>query len=105
MKPLLEKTIDSRIRKYILGNKFLREEKYFKANQWSMATWDSWAAQGKCGGCMFCRSKGYIATLRNKRATTDKGGKPKFAKEVSGHFCSGCLAKTIKILGVDFERF
>ena len=98
-KQLQEKTIIGRIKKYIEGNKYLNDKKYYKNNQWAMAAWDSWAAQGQCGGCAFCRSKGYIATLRNKRATT------KFCRQVSVHFCSGCLRKTIKILGVEFKRF
>ncbi len=104
MKPLQEKTIVSRIEKYIEGNKYLNDKKYFKTNQWSMAAWDSWAAQGQCGGCAFCRSKGYIATLRNTRATTAKRKQSNFCKQVSVKFCSDCLSRIIKVLGINFKR-
>lgn len=105
MKKLLEKTITNRIKRYIEGNKYLRDAKYYKNNYWSWAAWDSWAAQGQAGGCGICNNKYHNASLRNKRACTRKGGDCyKYTVDVSVNICSSCVTKIHKILGVNFDK-
>lgn len=79
-------------------NKFFNDSKYWKNNYWSWAAWDSWAAQGKAGGCSTCRENYYIATLANTRANN------KFCKQVSGHFCNACVDEIEKVIKRKFKR-
>lgn len=100
--------IDNRpkmVEKYILGNRYLRDPKYHKNNYWSWAAWDSWAAQGKDGGCGICREGHYNATLENKRHKTDRGGRKSWLPYVSCHICSTCVEMIEKQLGIKFTRW
>lgn len=100
------------VEKYILGNKFLREPKHYKNNYWSWAAWDSWAAQGKAGGCGCCSEGSYNGTLKNKRAKTYKGKtyhgqiRPpeKYPIDVSRNLCSDCIYEIHKQIGVEFKK-
>lgn len=97
---LAESTIERNIKKYIAGNKYLNDSKYYKNNRWSLAAWDSWAAEGKAGGCCTCNNNYYNGTLVNTRASHD------WCKQVSGSFCHDCIQKIIKELGdIKFKSF
>lgn len=96
---------EKRIGGIIQSNKFLRDPKYFKNNYWSMAAWDSWAAQGKAGGCSGCGVGYYSATLHNKRRTTMLGGGEAFCKEASGNFCCDCLNFIEIKTGIKLKRY
>lgn len=58
---------NKRLTEFIKGNKFLNDSKYYKNNVWSLAAFDSWAANGQAGGCSICKNKYYNASLENKR--------------------------------------
>lgn len=85
-------------------NKYLREPKYYKNNEWSWAAWDSWAAKGKAGSCI-CGCGYYNATLHNRRKNTDKGGKKSWLREVSPHLCSDCVKIVENKTGISFIKF
>src|ERR1700727_3225197 len=78
------------LQNYAIANKFLSDPKYYKNNYWSWAAWDSWAAKGKAGSCP-CGCGYYNATLCNKRAKTNKGGREDVCKHVSTNFCNNCV--------------
>ena len=101
----IEKTITKNIQNYIEINKFLREPKYFKNNYWSMAAWDSWAAQGKAEGCYTCSNQYYNGHLRNKRACTKRGGESsKYKVDISAQFCDACINRIHNILNTKFRN-
>jgi hypothetical protein len=90
------------IKQNIENNKFLANPKYHKNNYWSVAHFESWAVQGKAGGCTCCKkTRHYNATLYNKRATN--GGKNKWG-ELSGRYCNECMVNIEKELGTKFKR-
>lgn len=91
------------LQNYTLSNKYLADKKYYKNNYWSIAHWQSWAAQGKDGSCP-CGCGYYNGTLYNRRANTKKGGKSAFCRDVSSHFCENCIIKIEDILGHKFTR-
>ena len=94
---LADSTILRNIEKMIESNKFLNDSKYYKNNNWSMASWDSWAAQGQAGGCSTCNNDFYNGTLTNKRASHDS------CRHVSETFCLYCIQKIEKELNVKFK--
>lgn len=99
--------IDNRpkaVEKYVLGNRYLRESKYHKNNYWSVAHWQSWAAQGKAGGCGICGEGYYNATLHNKRKNTDRGGKKSWLPTVSCNVCGECMRLIEQQLGVELRK-
>lgn len=91
------------LRNYTISNKYLADKKYYKNNKWSIAHWQSWAAQGKVGSCP-CGCGYYNGTLTNKRSRTYKGGIENSCKEVSVHFCENCIQKIEDIIGEKFKR-
>ena len=99
---------DKWISEIIQSNKFLRAPKFYQNNYWSWAAWDSWAAQGKAGSCG-CGCGYYNATLKNKRAATEKGGKhwssgKKYPVDISRHLCSDCVRKIEIKIEYNFQR-
>jgi len=80
------------------SNKFLNDAKFYKNNYWSIAAWDSWAAQGQAGGCHTCNVKHYNGTLCNTRASHD------LCRHVSGNICTECIAKVETELGYKFNK-
>ena len=56
-----------RLLNFIKDNKFLNDPKYYKNNIWSLAHFESNAANGTAGSCWVCRSGYYNASLENKR--------------------------------------
>lgn len=85
--------------------KFLRDTKFYKNNYWSWAAWDSWAAQGKAGGCSCCHNDYYNGSLRNKRAHTKRGGRnEKWAVDVSPNLCYDCVTEIHKKINTEFQK-
>jgi hypothetical protein len=91
------------LQSYCIENKFLRDEKYYKNNYWSMAAYDSWAAQGKAGSCP-CGCGHYNGTLCNTRASAKSGGRENHCKDVSRNLCYDCIKKIEKILNHTFRQ-
>ena len=94
---------EKRLDELVLSNKYLRDEKYHKNNEWSVAAWDSWAAQGKAGSCG-CGCGYYNSSLRNRRATTKRGGIVKHCKYVIERLCYDCVSGIEKRLGKKFKQ-
>jgi len=92
-----------RLDKLVLSNRYLREPKYHKNNFWSMAAYDSWAAQGKAGSCG-CGCGYYNHSLCNTRKNTQKGGGKEFCKHVAERFCSDCVNGIEERLQTKFRR-
>lgn len=95
------------VKAYITRNKYLRNPIHHKNNYWSWAAWDSWAAQGKAGGCGCCRNGYYSGTLKNKRAKTYKGKlgrSEKYPIDVSLNLCSECVNEIHKQIGTEFKK-
>jgi hypothetical protein len=67
MRQLAKSTIENRVKGKIDKIKFLNDPKYFKNNYWDIAHFESWAANGKAGGCHCCNNNYYNASLHNKR--------------------------------------
>mgnify|MGYP006879940755 CR=1 FL=1 len=86
------------LQEYCRKNKFLADPKFYKNNRWSVAAFDSWAAQGKNGSCP-CGCGYYNATLTNTRAAN------KWCKQVSVKLCYKCKTKIQDIIGVEFPQF
>lgn len=87
----------------VLSNRYLREPKYYKNNYWSMAAWDSWAAQGKAGSCR-CGVGHYNASLCNTRRHTKRGGGIEHCKHVMESFCYDCVSGITKRLKIEFRK-
>ena len=83
--------------------KFLNDSKYYKNNIWSLADWDSWAAQGKCGYCQCCFKDGYNASLENKRYTGKNHCSTNWKGNTIVKVCYDCKNKIEEIIGYKFE--
>lgn len=93
-----------RIKLIIEHNKFLKKSKYYKNNYWSLAAWDSWAAQGKAGSCS-CGCGYYNSSLHNKRFSTSKGGKNTSNYHFVGlNVCYDCEILIEKEINYKFKR-
>lgn len=106
MKNINNKTREKRISNFIRSIKYLYNKKYYKINKVSCAAWDSWAAQGKAGGCRICNNNFYNKTLHNKRASTRKNGyKSDWVFNHFGHLCDECYDELEKQLDYEFIKY
>lgn len=109
--------IDIRKRKVktlIMRTKFLRDEKYYKNNILSVASWDSWAAIGQGEGCDCCGSKSYNVSLENKRHSRRvyvgnlshcyKIGKSSWQGNSILNLCHHCISQIERIINYKFKR-
>lgn len=98
IREITQKTREQRIRNFITNNKYLSNSKYHKNNYVSVAHWESWTAQGKCGGCIIC-SQNPRYQFHNKRMTHT------ICKEIhSGNLCGSCFEEVEKQMGVSFKK-
>lgn len=97
---------EKQISSLVVENKYFSNPIHHKNNYWSWAAWDSWAAQGKAGGCGYCANKHYNATLKNKRAKTKSGGNnEQWPVDCSRNICYECVKLVEKNIGVEFKRY
>ncbi len=104
IKQLSESKILKNIQDFIKKNKYLNDSKYFKNNYWSVAHFDSWAAKGQAGGCSCCNENYYQYTLHNKRASTKKGGRNSYCKDVSNNLCFECYKRIEENINFKFQN-
>lgn len=103
---LIEERREKNISQLVIVNKFFANPTHHKNNYWSWAAWDSWAAKGYAGGCSYCANKHYNATLKNKRAKTERFGRnQRYPVYVSGNLCSECVKLIETKLCVSFTKF
>ena len=107
MKEILQKTREERVKSFISRYKFLSNSKYYKTNKVSSAAWDSWAAQGKAGGCYVCNVKHYNYSIKNKRYTTTKGGKGHnwSFQDIGKGICSKCYEEVERQCSFKFIKY
>lgn len=84
--------------------KWLSDPKFYKTNYWSMAHFQSWAVQGKAGGCCACHNDYYAGSLCNTRRRTRKGGHEEVCRHVVERLCSDCIKLIEDKLKVTFKR-
>src|SRR5688572_19971749 len=94
---------EKRISELIIRVKWLRDQKYYKTNYWSVAHWESWARQGKDGSCG-CGVGHYNASLCNKRRRTKKRGGVEWCGHVVEKLCHECMKLSEQKIGVEFKR-
>ncbi len=104
---ILQKTREQGVRDFIKRWKYLANPKYFKTNKISAAHWESWAAQGKAGGCCICNVGHYNYSLHNKRYTTTAGGKGQSwsFQQMGRGVCSECYTEIEKQCNYSFTKF
>ena len=91
------------IKDLINSLRYLNNPKYHKNNFWSIAAWDSWAAQGKAGSCS-CGCGYYNGSLCNTRRHTERGGGVEHCKHVREKFCNSCINLIENKVNVKFTR-
>ena len=113
MKEILQQTREKRIKDFISSHKFLSNSKYYKTNKVSVAHYESWAAQGKAGGCRICNANHYNYTIHNKRYTTPIGGEHTICRtkgnawiwQKIGNLCSKCYEEVEKQCSFNFTKY
>jgi hypothetical protein len=111
MKQISQETRAKRISKLIASTKFLSNPKYYKTNKVSCAAWDSWAAQGKVGGCSICNTNHYNFNIHNTRHnhapfiifSTTKKHWP--SVNIGGKLCSNCYNEVEKQCNYVFKKY
>ena len=106
-KQISEKTREKRVSDFIKRYKFLYDKKYYKTNKVSCAHYESWAAQGKAGGCSICNTKHYNYTIHNKRWTKKykESTNTSWSFNGMGNLCTFCYYEVEKQCDYGFVKY